>query len=495
MRQHQHLLGIATLVSGLLIALPARAAELKHWRFDSQQNQLVFTTDEAVRPRAQFLFGPPRIVVDLPSTMLGQPTVNQPIDDDSIREVRVGQVDNQTTRLVIELSPGYTIDPAQIVVRGTTTLDWVVELPPAQTEDSTSRTANRLEATPIAGAATQVERIRVTPDGFFISTRGASPNLTVEQISDTQILLQLDDATVDAAFTQETLPSSQFGLTAWEIEQIPGNVPTLQIAVTVQNNIAEWKALTSGNNGVVILPPRGVTIATQSTDPDVEQSSPQPPVTRRPSPAHVVTRPQPSTAPSPIQNRPEPTNPVRNGRLENITIAIDPGHGGRDPGAIGVGGLREKDVVSDIAYDVAEILKQLGAHVILTRSDDREIDLDPRVQIAERANADLFISIHANSISLERPDVNGLETYYYSSGFQLAEAIHDAILRQLNMSDRGVRQARFYVLRTTSMPAVLVETGFVTGAQDAQNFANPSWRFQMAQAIADGIMQYAQRNL
>ena len=255
MRQHQHLLGIATLVSGLLIALPARAAELKHWRFDSQQNQLVFTTDEAVRPRAQFLFGPPRIVVDLPSTMLGQPTVNQPIDDDSIREVRVGQVDNQTTRLVIELSPGYTIDPAQIVVRGTTTLDWVVELPPAQTEDSTSRTANRLEATPIAGAATQVERIRVTPDGFFISTRGASPNLTVEQISDTQILLQLDDATVDAAFTQETLPASQFGLTAWEIEQIPGNVPTLQIAVTVQNNIAEWKALTSGNNGVVILPP------------------------------------------------------------------------------------------------------------------------------------------------------------------------------------------------------------------------------------------------
>lgn len=494
MRRYRRLLGIASLVSGLFITLPAKAAELKHWRFDSQQNQLVFTTDEAVRPRAQFLFSPPRIVVDLPGTTLGQPTVNKPISDDSIREVRIGQVDSQTTRLVIELSPGYTIDPAQIVVRGSTALDWVVELPPAQAEGSTTRTANRLEATPVAGAATQVERIRVTPDGFFIATRGASPNLTVEQVSDTQILLQLDNATIDAALTQETLPTSQFGLTTWEIKQIPGDAPTLQIALTVQNNVAEWKALTSGNNGVVILPPRGVAIATQSADSEVDSSSSQPPVATRPSPAPVVTRPQPSTAPSPIQHRSEPTNPARNGRLENVTIAIDPGHGGRDPGAVGVGGLREKDVVSDIAYDVAEILEQLGARVILTRSDDREIDLDPRVRIAERANADLFVSIHANSISLERPDVNGLETYYYSSGFQLAETIHDAILGQLNMTDRGVRQARFYVLRTSSMPAVLIETGFVTGAQDAQNFANPSWRSQMAQAIANGIMQYAQRN-
>lgn len=147
-------------------------------------------------------------------------------------------------------------------------------------------------------------------------------------------------------------------------------------------------------------------------------------------------------------------------------------------------------MVSEIAYDVAEILEKSGVQVVLTCSDDREIDLEPRVQIAQRANSNIFVSIHANSISLDRPEVNGLETYYYSSGNRLAQVIHDAIMRQLSMIDQGVRQARFYVLRNTAMPAVLVETGFVRGAQDAQNFNDLAWRTQMSQAITAGIVEY-----
>ena len=158
-----------------------------------------------------------------------------------------------------------------------------------------------------------------------------------------------------------------------------------------------------------------------------------------------------------------------------------------------MGGLQEKDVVSAISYEVASILEQAGATVVLTRSTDLEIDLDPRVQIAERADADLFVSIHANSISLERPDVNGFETYYYSSGLSLAQAIHGSVLQRINMPDRGVRHARFYVLKNTSMPAVLVETGFVTGEQDSENFNDPEWLSQMAEAIATGVIQYVQQ--
>lgn len=489
MRRYQRLWPIASAVlGGLLTALPIEAAELESWRFDAQQNRLLFTTDEVVQPRAQFLFNPPRIVVDLPGTSLGRPTVNQPIGS-GIREVRIGQVDNQTTRLVIELSPGYTMDPTQIVVRGETPLDWVVALPPAQLEGTESLVANRIEATPVADAATRVERIRVTPDGFFISTSGASPDLSVEQVGDNQVLLRIENATVEAALTQQALPSGVFGVTTWEIDQVPGDIPILQISLTVPDRSPDWRALASGSSGIVVLPPRGVAIATR---PAAEPISP-PPVTTRPpvpEPPAVVSEPELSR-----QSVSEPTTPATNPRLENITIVIDPGHGGRDPGAIGVGGLREKDVVSDIAYDVTAILEQWGGRVILTRSDDREIDLDPRVQIAEQANADLFVSIHANSISLERPEVNGLETYYYSSGFQLAETIHDAILRELDMLDRGVRQARFYVLRNTSMPAVLVETGFVTGAEDARNLNDPAWRSQMAEAISAGVVQYVQQEL
>ncbi len=169
---------------------------------------------------------------------------------------------------------------------------------------------------------------------------------------------------------------------------------------------------------------------------------------------------------------------------------LDPGHGGGDPGAIGVGGLREKDVNLDIARRVQQILNDRGINAVIARADDREIDLQPRVDVAERANADVFVSIHANSISLSRPDVNGLETYYYSSGLRLAQTIHNSLLQRTNLDDRGVRRARFYVLVNTSMPAVLVETGFVTGSEDAARFRDPQAVGGIAEGIANGILQY-----
>jgi N-acetylmuramoyl-L-alanine amidase len=172
-------------------------------------------------------------------------------------------------------------------------------------------------------------------------------------------------------------------------------------------------------------------------------------------------------------------------------VVIDAGHGGRDPGAVGIGGLREKEVVLDISRQVAQILEQNGVTVVMTRQDDRTIGLAPRTQLANRVNANLFVSIHANAISMSRPDVNGLETFYFRSGQQLAQRIQQSMLRFFpNMRDRGVRRARFYVLRHTNMPAVLVETGFVTGRDDARMLANPTQRTRMAEAIAQGILQY-----
>ena len=195
----------------------------------------------------------------------------------------------------------------------------------------------------------------------------------------------------------------------------------------------------------------------------------------------------------PVAGVPRPSTPapsIPRARQGQLTVVIDPGHGGGDPGAVGIGGLREKDITSAIAGRVQQTLAAKGINAILTRTDDSEIDLQPRVDTAERANADIFVSIHANSISLSRPDINGLETYYYSSGLRLAQTIHNSLLQRTSLADRGVRTARFYVLVHTSMPAVLVETGFVTGSEDVARFRDPAALNGIADGISAGILQY-----
>ena len=208
------------------------------------------------------------------------------------------------------------------------------------------------------------------------------------------------------------------------------------------------------------------------------------------NPPPIVVPPRPTT-PVPPENPPQIEVPrTPNNRM---VIIIDPGHGGRDPGAIGLGGLRETDVVLDISHQVTQILEQNGIQAIMTRTDERTIDLAPRTQLANRVNADLFVSIHANAVGGGRTEVNGLETFYYQSGSLLAQYIQNSMLQSFNMNNRGVKRARFYVLRHSRMPAVLVETGFLTGSYDSQILADPTQRTRMAEAIARGILQYVQR--
>jgi N-acetylmuramoyl-L-alanine amidase len=175
-------------------------------------------------------------------------------------------------------------------------------------------------------------------------------------------------------------------------------------------------------------------------------------------------------------------------------VVIDAGHGGQDSGAIGIDGLKEKDIILSIAQDVEEILSQQNIDVVMTRDSDVFISLEGRTDLANDVNADLFVSIHANSINLSRPDVSGLETYYYQSGRRLAEIIHWSILNGVDIDDRSIRRARFFVLRHSTMPAVLVEVGFVTGEVDAANLQDPNHRRRMAEAIARGIVEYIKQN-
>jgi N-acetylmuramoyl-L-alanine amidase len=158
---------------------------------------------------------------------------------------------------------------------------------------------------------------------------------------------------------------------------------------------------------------------------------------------------------------------------------------------VGIGGLQEKGVVLTVAQHTAAALRAQGITVQMTRQGDQTVDLQPRADLAIAARATVFVSIHANAVNMQRPEVNGLETYYYSeSGRVLAAALQQQALSTMAMTDRGVRQARFFVLRRTTMPAALIEIGFVTGAADAPKLRDPRWQAQMGQAIAQGILNY-----
>ena len=172
-------------------------------------------------------------------------------------------------------------------------------------------------------------------------------------------------------------------------------------------------------------------------------------------------------------------------------VVIDPGHGGPDPGAVGIANLRETDVVLDVGLQVAQLLQAKGVQVLMTRTSEVDVDLPPRAALANSSGADLFLSIHANALSMTRPDVNGIETFYFESprARGLAQAVQDEVLAVSPGSpDRGARTARFYVIRRTVMPSALVELGFVTGQLDSPRLADPAHRRRLALAISRGLL-------
>ena len=182
-----------------------------------------------------------------------------------------------------------------------------------------------------------------------------------------------------------------------------------------------------------------------------------------------------------------------NVKQNKFSVVIDPGHGGPDPGAIGIGGIRETDIVLEVSKIVKKLLSEKGVKVMLTRKKEIDLDLSPRVSFANNTDADIFVSIHANASRGKRRDINGLETFYFRGwrGRLLAKRIQKQILRVSPGSpDRGVKQGRYYVIKNTKMPAVLVEIGFLTGRLDARRLEKTAHRKRIAYAIAKGILEY-----
>jgi len=215
-------------------------------------------------------------------------------------------------------------------------------------------------------------------------------------------------------------------------------------------------------------------------------------------------------------------------------VVIDAGHGGNDPGAVGRTGTYEKNINLDIAKRLYSILRQEGIQVVMTRAQDRFVSLPSRVSIANNSGADLFLSIHSNANHVR--SLYGFEVYYAgtnaddykralwaaqntplvfdrscfagnsltlktilwdmiyaynrASSVGLARSVCRSVSRSLDCRILGIKGARFYVLKGSRMPAILIEAGFLTNANEERLLKNSAYRQQIAEAIAQGVRSF-----
>lgn len=186
--------------------------------------------------------------------------------------------------------------------------------------------------------------------------------------------------------------------------------------------------------------------------------------------------------------------------VKNKIITIDPGHGGSDSGAVGHNGYTEKEGAFAISQKVASILNQSGAKVVMTRDSDVDVygpnasarnELQARVDVGNNANSDIFVSIHCNAFV--NPAANGTQTFYYGSSYQgqrLAQSIQEKMIEANGLRDRGISTCNFYVVKHSYMPAVLIETAFITNYDEEALLSDDEWQTTMAKAIAEGINEY-----
>ncbi|WP_295164995.1 N-acetylmuramoyl-L-alanine amidase family protein [Selenomonas sp. F0473] len=183
------------------------------------------------------------------------------------------------------------------------------------------------------------------------------------------------------------------------------------------------------------------------------------------------------------------------------TVVLDPGHGGSDSGAVGYSGIREKDVALAVALQTESLLRAAGANVVMTRTRDADVsdtDHSPRGELQARVDvaagnprSELFLSIHCNAFT--NPDAHGMETYYYpktDNDERFARLLNEELETAGGLFNRGVKYAKFYVLRHTEIPASLVEMGFLSNPEEEALLGSADYQKKMAEALFRAIVRY-----
>jgi N-acetylmuramoyl-L-alanine amidase len=181
--------------------------------------------------------------------------------------------------------------------------------------------------------------------------------------------------------------------------------------------------------------------------------------------------------------------------LEGLTIVIDAGHGGSEKGAIGCLGDCEKNINLEIALKLKDILSSLGANVIMTRECDGTLSLEDRVKLAKDNCANIFVSIHLNSIPDIKMDIRknrGTSVYFYNQNSkELANIVEQSITNNVGTRDDGVKSASFAVIRPTEYVGILVEAAYMTNPLDSILYKSKTFSEEVAKAISEGILTYS----
>jgi len=375
------------------------------------------------------------------------------------------------------------------------------------------------------------ERVRIVFDlqrsVKFTQTRKKRPDRVIVELENTKLTQTVQHKVSDYALPgdvkivqshQQTVTVSLYLNKISDYKLVPLKDPD-RLVLEVYYPTVEPADVTSPPGMVQSPPP--ATILTPSASP--EQTAP--PVASSQTPVQPGTAPMPGSSPS----RP-PRRPMRD---DIKTIVIDPGHGGKDPGAIGRGKMPEKHIALQVALKLRDlIVKRLGRQVLMTRDRDVFVELEDRTKFANRHDADLFVSIHVNSHP--QRSTRGLEIYHFgkasdrralevaarengtpieSTGIgwqylvadlltdkkiqdslELAWTARQAMVAHLHgyydVVDLGVKTAPFYVLRFTTMPSILAEIGFISNPTEERLMQRDAFLTQMAEAVFDGIKSF-----
>ena len=184
---------------------------------------------------------------------------------------------------------------------------------------------------------------------------------------------------------------------------------------------------------------------------------------------------------------PVTVTPSKN-NLSGKFIIIDPGHGGSDPGATR-NNIQEKQLTIDISKKIAKKLEEQGAKVYMTRYDDTFVSLSDRVDVTNNKKPDLFVSVHINAC--ENEEINGIETHYWKDdSLDFAKAVHKSVMSKIDGNNRGVIKSRFYVIRHTTIPAILLELGFISNPDERNELLSEERQEKSAEAVCEGIINY-----
>jgi N-acetylmuramoyl-L-alanine amidase len=438
---------------------------------------------------------PERIYLDLPGTTLRRGTARLVAGRGRVLRVRAAQYDPDTARVVIDLagpSPFRVArDDATLLVR---LADGAVAAPRAATSlvGVDERAADApASATPPSPPSPPIGATSVPP---------ATPDPPPQLVAPARLPVAAPVTALSAAATPP-LPRR-------DVRRLPLPAPTLSAAAVpplpTAGRAPAPRASALAALSAAALPPLPTAPAPRTIAPPVAIAVPEPPATTAAAGDAEPTTPAHEEAATPADlasarrfDRDTPAAPGPPLSGETVVI-VDAGHGGRDPGAEGVGGILEKDVVLAISRVVAEhLLARLPVSVVLTRADDSFVPLDRRLALPTEGAA-LFLSLHANAC--EHPSARGLEVFYGGGPVRaaggeggspravaLGRALGDALATRVGGMRGDARPGGFAVLVRNPVPSALVELGYLTHPEDATRAQDPAYQALLADAIVDGV--------